>query len=112
MKLKCSLSGLDRMKESLLEGVKKGDIARVVLVNTGQLQRRAQQLAPVCTGYLKRSIMSNVTPNEGIVRAMADYAEYVEKGTRFMSAQPYMEPAFNEQKTKFLDDLERLVDKL
>jgi len=44
----------------------------------------------------------------GRVKATADYAGYVEKGTRFMAAKPYLEPSLNEVKPGFLDDLKRM----
>lgn len=47
----------------------------------------------------------------GVVRAEVDYAEYVEKGTRFMAAQPYMKPAFEDQKPLFLRDLKKVIPK-
>lgn len=45
----------------------------------------------------------------GIVGPTADYAPYVEYGTRFMSAQPYVRPAFNYQKVKFMAEMKALV---
>ncbi|PCS15925.1 hypothetical protein RU91_GL000762 [Lactococcus lactis subsp. lactis] len=38
-----------------------------------------------------------------------DYSAYVEYGTRFQSAQPFVKPAYNEQKGLFIKDLERLL---
>ena len=34
---------------------------------------------------------------------------YLEYGTRFMDAQPFVRPAFDEQKEKFKDDMQKLV---
>ena len=39
-----------------------------------------------------------------------EYAEYVEYGTRFMEAEPFIKPAFEVQKEKFLEDLRRVCD--
>ena len=44
-----------------------------------------------------------------VVRAGTEYAEYVEKGTRFMEKQPYMKPAFDAQKPQFLRDLKKEI---
>ena len=44
------------------------------------------------------------------VEPTAEYAPYVELGTRFMEAQPYLGPAFNEQKEKFKKDMKKLVE--
>ena len=76
------------------------------------MQTKAQQNAPVDTGHLKRSIGLNMT-DAGMtagVQPTAEYAPYVELGTRFMEAQPYLKPAFNEQKEKFKKDMKKLVE--
>ena len=43
------------------------------------------------------------------VEPTAEYAPYVELGTRFMEAQPFLKPAFEEQKKQFEKDLKELV---
>ena len=43
------------------------------------------------------------------VTPKAEYAPYVELGTRFMAAQPYLKPAFEEQKRKFKSDMNKLT---
>ena len=63
------------------------------------------------TGTLKRSIRLEMLDNgfTAEVEPTAEYAAYVELGTRFMSAQPYLKPAYNEQKEKFKSDMDKLV---
>lgn len=64
------------------------------------------------TGATKRSISVNSGKIDRFKYRVApgtDYAAYVELGTRKMSAQPFIKPAFDEQKKLFKDDLERLV---
>ncbi|WP_081354018.1 HK97-gp10 family putative phage morphogenesis protein [Lactococcus garvieae] len=39
----------------------------------------------------------------------ADYASYLEYGTRFQKAQPFIRPSFNIQKEVFKTELERLM---
>lgn len=121
MRLSCSVRGLDKLQRKLAKGIDKEEIEFIVAQNTAELQQKAQTKAPISTeltnpggdhGHLKRSIKSEVNGDTGIVRATADYAMYVEKGTRFMSAQPYMEPAFDEQKQIFLRDLKKAISKL
>ena len=41
--------------------------------------------------------------------ATAEYAPYVEWGTRFMNAQPFMRPAYYAQKEQFKHDLGKIV---
>jgi HK97 gp10 family phage protein len=59
-----------------------------------EIQFLAQDLVPVDTGFLRSSIhVERISHLALQVRADADYAAYVEYGTRFMAAQPYMTPA-------------------
>lgn len=59
----------------------------------------AQRFVPVDTGHLRESIhVEDPTGNTIRVRAGADYAAYVEQGTRHMAAQPYLAPALFRQR--------------
>jgi HK97 gp10 family phage protein len=58
-----------------------------------RIQRRAKQLVPVDTGKLQASIR---LIQRYTVGSTVRYAGYVENGTRFMRAQPYMEPAIED----------------
>jgi HK97 gp10 family phage protein len=51
---------------------------------------------PVRTGYLRSTIFYSVNGDEYgfTVGARAKYGGYVEYGTRYMRAQPYIRPAF------------------
>ena len=122
MKCKIDMRGLNQMQKKLLKGVSKDQISRVVRMNTAELTQKAKDRAPVSTektnpggahGQLKRSIIPSVGSGGlvGKVNATVDYAEYVEMGTRFMAAQPYMKPAFDQQKEVFLDDMKKLIMK-
>lgn len=111
MRLKCSIDGLDKMAKKLIKATDPSKIRRVVAQNTSEMQSRAQDLCPVDTGTLKRSIMLELEDGgmTGVVKATAHYAEYVELGTRPMKAQPYMKPAFDAQKDQFISDLKKAV---
>lgn len=39
-----------------------------------------------------------------------EYAEYLEYGTRFMEAQPFIKPAFDKQAEKFKRDMKKLTE--
>lgn len=63
------------------------------------------------TGETKRSI-TETSGDGGMsveVGPETDYVGYVEYGTRFMSAEPAVRPAFEAQKPKFKSDMEKLV---
>jgi HK97 gp10 family phage protein len=57
-------------------------------------EAEAKSLAPRDTGYLANSIMAEqIGPLKWRVYANADYALWVEIGTRRMDPVPYLEPA-------------------
>lgn len=54
----------------------------------------ARRFAPVDTGQLRDSIRPEPARGGRVqITADADYAGYVELGTRYMDAQPYLRPA-------------------
>jgi HK97 gp10 family phage protein len=53
----------------------------------------ARRNVPVDTGFLKSTIQKVGSGASWIVTATANYAGYVEFGTRKMAAQPYLRPA-------------------
>lgn len=72
------------------------------------LQKKAQQKAPVDTGFLKQHIQPPKIENNGYsaeVISSAEYSIHLEYGTRFMSAKPFMRPALNEIEKSFLEEL-------
>ncbi len=77
----------------------QGDVAKEILKRTTQVERRAKQLAPVDTGRLRSSITSRLGSDSqgvvGIVGTNVSYAAFVEFGTRYMAAQPFLRPALD-----------------
>jgi HK97 gp10 family phage protein len=62
-----------------------------------KVESMAKQLCPVDTGRLRASI-DHVTTTDGqgpvaFVGSNVEYALYVELGTRYMAAEPYLRPA-------------------
>lgn len=110
------IQGLKELQKTL-KGIKKSvsqqSLAKVVRMNAAELERNAKRNTPVKTGALQRSITTEYTDN-GTTAAIGpymDYAQYVELGTRFMQAQPYMQPAANQQAPIFARDIAKLVKK-
>ena len=103
--------GLEKLQKKLKQNVRMEDVKKVVRHNGAEMQAKAQQNAPVDTGTLKRSIGLEITDGgmSAEVEPMAEYAPYVELGTRFMEAQPYLKPAFEEQSKEFRKDMQKLV---
>lgn len=106
------LDGMDVLLLQLQGGARIEEaVQRIVKRRTSEMNRLAQRNAPVDTGELRRSILSTFTNNgmTGTVKAGMHYSPYVEYGTRFMTAQPFMRPAFLVVKPEFIRDLEMLV---
>lgn len=105
------ITGFKELEMKLKRNADMQEVKKIVKEHGANLQKKAQRNAPIDTGTLRRSIGLEIK-NEGIsaeVEAAADYSAYVELGTRFMQAQPYLGPAFNEQKEKFKKDMKNLV---
>lgn len=105
------ITGIKELNKKLRENATLDDVKKVVQMNGAELTSEAQWKAPLDTGTLERSITQTIK-DDGLattVEAGAEYAGYVEYGTRYMAAQPYMRPAFRKQKKKFKKDMERLV---
>lgn len=112
---KLKVKGLDKLEKALKENVTMDDVKRVVRHNGQKLQRKIQQNADFTRGYAtgqtKRSVDLEIkdggfTADSG---PTTEYSEYLEYGTRFMEAQPFVRPAYTEQKTKFNQDMQKLV---
>ncbi len=107
------MAGLARMIKGITDIYQKSDseIGRVVKANTAELQQKEMRTVPVDTGFLKRSIMLTMKDKglTGVVEPTANYASYVEYGTRFMAAQPYVRPNYEAQSKQFIQDMQKFV---
>lgn len=109
------ITGLDKLEKQLKENVTMNDVKRVIRHNGAELQRGIQQNADFTRGYAtgqtKRSVVLDITDGGFAAESgpTTDYAEYLEVGTRFMDAQPFVEPALEKQTAKFKSDMNKLV---
>lgn len=105
------ITGADALKKKLRQNATLSDVKHIVKSNTVNMNSKMQNLAPVDTGYMKRSITSEFTDGglTGTTQPHTDYAGYVEYGTRFQEEQPFVRPAFEEQKKAFINDLNRIM---
>lgn len=113
--MKIEIEGLEELQKKLKDNMQLDDVKRVVRFHGAKLQTNMQQKADFkmgyATGQTKRSIGLEIR-NSGFdaeVGPETEYSPYLEYGTRFMSAQPFVRPAFNEQKEKFKRDMNKLV---
>lgn len=74
------------------------DVDKIVTDEIGKtaykIERDAKRACPVDTGRLRGSISTNLGNLEAEIGTNVEYAPFVEFGTRYQSAQPYMIPAF------------------
>lgn len=112
---KIKLEGLVELQKVLKDNVGLDDVKRVVQHNGKQLQRKMKKNADFEKGYqtgtTKRSIDPEIKDSgfTAEVEPGTEYSPYLEYGTRFMEAQPFVRPAYDEQKAKFKRDMEKLV---
>lgn len=108
----------DKELYARLDDLTKMDaIKKIVQRNGSELQRGMMRQTGVSfkkgyvTGQTKRSIQLNIT-NSGFtaeVEPTTEYSPYVEYGTRFMEAEPFVRPSFNAQSVRFKSDLDKLM---
>lgn len=122
------LKGLEKLQKKLQKVAKMEEMERIIEKHGTEMQRKAIINASKFrghyegrgknkhfvkpTGATKRSISVNSSKVGRFKYKVApgtNYAAYVELGTRKMSAQPFIKPAFDDQKRLFKNDLERLV---
>lgn len=109
------VTGVKELQKRLKKNVTLDDVKKVVRQNGSELQEKMQDKADFKKGYqtgeTKRSITLEIQ-NSGMtaeVKPTTDYSPYLEFGTRFMDAQPFVRPAFEEQLTQFKSDMQKLV---
>lgn len=116
-------TGVGALQEKLRENATMEDVKTIVKKNTSEMETKMKRNASFRghwdgytwvspTGFTKRSIQSTITKDgmQGGVAPGSEYSFYLEYGTRFMSsAQPFVGPAYRNQKPIFISDMKRLV---
>ena len=109
------VEGLDKLEKALKSNVTMNDVKQVVRQNGSELNKKMVRNADFTRGYAtgttKRSIHLEISNGgfEANAGPTTEYAPYVEYGTRFMDAQPFVRPAYEAQKKKFLSDMQKLT---
>lgn len=105
------LEGFEELKAKLKKNVKLEDVQTVVQHRGSEMQSVAQHVCPRRTGALASSITLEISGNglTADVEPHMNYAAYVEFGTRYMDAQPYIRPAFMQEGRRFQEDLSKLM---
>ncbi|MBR0085646.1 MAG: HK97 gp10 family phage protein [Lachnospiraceae bacterium] len=107
--------GLEALYKGISKNMDLAPVRNVVALNGSELQQRMQEEADFKKGYqtgtTKRSISLKMRDG-GLTAAVApgtEYSPYLEYGTRFMEAQPFVKPAFEGQSRIFKSDMDKLV---
>lgn len=105
------LVGVSELQLALKKNANMDKVKTIVKLNGSEMNKNSKKNAPVDTGTLKRSIGLSIKDKGATaeVEATADYAAYVEWGTRFQPAQLYISDAFEKQKEQFKKDMKKLV---
>lgn len=105
------INGTDALIGALKKSANLDDVKNVIKVNGSEMQKNAMRKAAVDTGFMKRGIVLSFEDGglTARVTSMAAYSAFVNYGTRFQNSQPFMTPAFYEQRIKFVADMKRLM---
>lgn len=114
-----SVKGLDDFIRTLKENVTMDDVKRIVKVNGDRLTStmKRQTTQAYVKGYSTGDTASSINAEQrdgGLavaVGATMNYNPYTEYGTRYMSAEPILDPSLEVVRPKFLGDLEKVTDK-
>lgn len=124
---KVKIVGMEKLEKQLRKNIALNDVKKVIRHNGAQLQEGAQREADFRghyeyekgkglvfvepSGNLKEKIELDIEDSgmTAEVTPKAEYSAYVELGTRFMDAQPYLKPAFEKQVPKFKQDMLKLT---
>lgn len=115
--MKIEFKGVEKLQRKLTTVAQMNAVKSIVRVNGAEMTQEMVSKAQFGGGYSTGATRQSIPTNSGIrddgMTAYAgpttEHAGFVEKGTRFMSAQPFVEPAFNAQKEQFKRDMNKLV---
>lgn len=105
------ISGADKLSDALKHAQRMVDVKACVSKHGADLNKVMVEKAPVKTGFLRRSIKLSKS-DDGMsvtVEPTAEYAPYLEYGTRFMRERPFVKPALEKVKPKFIRDVKKIM---
>lgn len=124
---KIKIDGLDKLQKALKEKYTLDDVKHAVRRNGAEMQSKMQVKADFHghfkwqkgrgrvfvkpTGATKESIRLDMEDGgfTAEIGPTTEYSPYVEYGTRYMEAQPFVRPAYEEQVAEFKRDMRKLV---
>ena len=115
MKLTVKVEGADALiKKFKRFGVEGSEVvADVTKIYAKKIEGDAKRDAPIDKGKLQQNIAAEqLGKHTWAITAYEKYASFVEFGTRFMRAQPFLYPALKGQFKIYTKDLEKALDRL
>ena len=118
---KISFKGLDKLEKKLIQNAKMEEAKKVVRDNGLTLQGNVVKNAGEATfnkGYFTGNLKQDVAghglklSDGGLtakVGTSVEYATYLEHGTRFMEAEPFLKAPFDQAKNGFKADIDKLA---
>ncbi len=102
-----------RLDATLLDGLAKNLHAQVdaaVRKAAADVEAQAKTTVPVDTGTLKNSLQTTYPDDlTAVVGTAVEYGPYVELGTRFMAARPFLYPAAEKVRPEFEAAVKRVL---
>jgi HK97 gp10 family phage protein len=113
------LKGLDEFEKALKPNVTIDDVKRIVKTNGDRLNKymEAQTTHAYVKGYSTGDTASSINTevrDGGLtvaVGATMNYNPYTEYGTRYMSAEPILDPSLEKVRPQYLGDLGKVTER-
>jgi len=112
VEIACDVEGVEEFKaamQSFDSGMQR-HVHRLLASWAADIKALAKQLAPVRTGHLRSSIYAKISEWVAEIGAEATYALFVEFGTRYMQARPYLYPAIQEHLSRLEEIICEAID--
>jgi len=98
IEITCDVEGVREFQEAMrnFESAMQEYVHRQLASWAADVKALARQLVPVRTGHLRSTIYTKIRDWVAEIGAEAAYALFVELGTRYMRARPYLYPAIQQ----------------
>ena len=107
VEISCDIDGIEEFKAAMerFDSGMQRHVHRQLASWAADVKALARQLVPVRTGHLRSTIYAKIREWVAEIGVEATYALFVELGTRYMRARPYLYPAIREH----LPRLEQII---
>lgn len=117
MAVRIQVTGVKELQQALLkrEAEHQAATKRIIRNHGAKLQRKMMKNAVFTKGYSQGDTQASIGLEITLsgfaanVGPTTHYAPYLEYGTRFMEAQPFVDKSLQQQKPEFFADLNKLM---